>query len=899
MKKFTLFILILLAFSSVAVAQQGRLMGKVTEMTTDAPVPNATVTISPLSLSIVTTDDGFFEFKNVPFGKYTLSVSSAIFEPFSIQIAIDRPEVKMEPVHIKRKTADTEAHEDISTITLDLEDENKDQSVSGLLRASEDIFVSTAGYTFGSMFFRARGYDSENSSVMINGYDASDAENGRVVWSNWGGLNDAMRNKEVYYGLNPENFSFSSIGGSTYINTRASQYRKQLKVSYALTNRTYTNRLMVTYSSGQLPHGWAITVSGSRRWAEQSYIKGTFYDAWSYFASLEKKFGKNHSLNLTVYGAPTQRGQQSATVQEVYDLTGTNYYNPNWGYQNGEKRNAKVKNFHEPVFLLNHFWDISEKIKLSTAVGYTFGKDKWSALNWYNAADPRPDYYRYLPSYQTDPVIRQLITQQWQNESTVNQIDWNKLYQINYLSNLEGKQSRYIIENNVTQTDQFYFNSHVNADINDHVTVSGGLNFRLYKAGHYKEMSDLLGGNYWVDIDQFAERDFPGDSTIVQNDLNNPNRVIKVGDQFGYNYDAHINTLNLWAQGQFTYNKFDFYVAGSLTGTEFWRTGNMRNGRHPNSSYGDSPKYDFLNFGVRGGFTYKFSGRHYANINGLYLTRAPYFTNSFISARVRNDIVPDLSSEKIFGGDISYTIRYPWLFARVTYYYTRFLNQTEINSFYHDDYRTYVNYILRGVDKQHQGIELGVEVKATKFMSVYGVASIGDYIYTNRPTGTISFDNGSRPDTTGTVYLKNFYVPTTPQTALSAGLKFNYKYWFFDVNGNFYDNGWLDFNPERRTQLAIKGLGPEDPLIKTITEQQELKGGFTLDASLGKSFRIKSKVYLNVNFSVTNILNNTNIQSGGFEQNRFDFDTKDISKFPPKYYYYYGRTFYLNIGIRI
>jgi len=899
MKKFTLFILILLAFSSVAVAQQGRLMGKVTEMTTDAPVPNATVTISPLSLSVVTTDDGFFEFKNLPFGNYTLSVNSANFEPFSIQIAIDRPEVQMEPVHIKRKTADTEAHEDISTITLDLEDENKDQSVSGLLRASEDIFVSTAGYTFGSMFFRARGYDSENTSVMINGYDASEAENGRVVWSNWGGLNDAMRNKEVYYGLNPENFSFSSIGGSTYINTRASQYRKQLKVSYALTNRTYTNRLMVTYSSGQLPHGWAITVSGSRRWAEQSYIKGTFYDAWSYFASLEKKFGKNHSLNLTVYGAPTQRGQQSATVQEVYDLTGTNYYNPNWGYQNGEKRNAKVKNFHEPVFLLNHFWDISEKIKLTTAVGYTFGKDKWSALNWYNAADPRPDYYRYLPSYQTDPVIQQLITQQWQNESTVNQIDWNRLYQVNYLSNLEGKQSRYIIENNVTQTNQVYFNTHVNADINDHVTVSGGLNFRLYKAGHYKEMSDLLGGNYWVDIDQFAERDFPGDSTIVQNDLNNPNRVIKVGDQFGYNYDAHINTLNLWAQGQFTYNKFDFYVAGSLTGTEFWRTGNMRNGRHPNSSYGDSPKYDFLNFGLRGGFTYKFSGRHYANINGLYMTRAPYFTNSFISARVRNDIVPDLSSEKIFGGDISYTIRYPWLFARVTYYYTRFLNQTEINSFYHDDYRTYVNYVLRGVDKQHQGIELGVEVKATKFMSVYGVASIGDYIYTNRPTGTISFDNGSRPDTTGTVYLKNFYVPTTPQTALSAGLKFNYKYWFFDVNGNFYDNGWLDFNPERRTQLAIKGLGPEDPLIKTITEQQELKGGFTLDASLGKSFRIKSKVYLNVNFSVTNILNNTNIQSGGFEQNRFDFETKDISKFPPKYYYYYGRTFYLNIGIRI
>lgn len=899
MKKFTLLIFVLLGFSFLTIGQNNKIAGKITDNETDGAIPAATVKIVSLGISTMTDDDGFFEIKNVPKGTYKLEVTSDIFDGFTVEVVVDKPEVQLDPIRLKRKTIDTEGPVDISTITLDLEDENKDQSVSGLLRASEDIFVSTAGYTFGSMFFRARGYDSENSSVMINGYDASEAENGRVVWSNWGGLNDAMRNKEVYYGLAPEQFSFSTIGGSTYINTRSSEYRKQLKVSYALTNRTYTNRLMMTYSSGLLKHGWAITLSGSRRWAQQSYIQGTFYDGWSYFGSIEKKFGKNHSLNLTAYGAPTQRGQQSASVQEAYDLMGSNYYNPNWGEQDGKKRNAKVKDFHEPVFLLNHFWTITDRIKLSTLAGYTFGKDKWSALNWYNAADPRPDYYRYLPSYQTDPIIQQMVTEAWQNDPTVNQINWNKLYQINYLSNSEGKQARYIIENNVAQSSQFYFNTHVNADITDNIAVTGGLNFKIYSSNHYKEIKDLLGGNFWVDIDQFAERDFPGDSNIIQNDLNHPNRVVHVGDKFGYDYVAHVNNINLWAQGMFTYNKVDFYIAGSLTGTELWRTGNMKNGRHPDNSYGDSKKYDFLNFGFRGGLTYKFSGRHYVSANGIYMTRAPFFSNSFISARVRNDVVPNLSSEKIFGGDINYTIRYPWLFARFTYYYTRFLNQTEITSFYHDDYRTYVNYILTGVDKQHQGLEVGIEVKATKFMSVYGVASVGDYRYTNRPQGTISFDNGSKPDTSGTVYLKNFYVPTTPQTALSGGFKFNYKYWFFDINANYYDNGWLDFNPERRTQLAIKGLGPDDPLIKEITQQQKLKGGFTLDASLGKSFRIKKTVFLNVNFSMTNILNNTDIQSGGFEQNRFDFETKDISKFPPKYYYYYGRTFYLNIGIRI
>jgi len=244
-------------------------------------------------------------------------------------------------------------------------------------------------------------------------------------------------------------------------------------------------------------------------------------------------------------------------------------------------------------------------------------------------------------------------------------------------------------------------------------------------------------------------------------------------------------------------------------------------------------------------------------------------------------------------------IRYPWLFARVTYYYTRFTDQAEVWSFYHDDFRTYVNYSLTGVDKLHQGLEIGAEFKMTKFLSLFGVAALGDYRYTSRPLGTRSYDNGSQPDTSATIYIKNFFVPSTPQTALSGGLKFNYRFWFADVNVNYYDNSWLDFNPERRTSQAIEGLGENDPLIKTITEQQKLQGGMTLDASLGKSFLIAKKVYLNLNLSVTNILNNQSIQSGGYEQNRFDFEAHDVNKFPPKYYYYFGRTFFINVSVRI
>ena len=894
-----LFVVSLFFFSHVN-AQTGRISGKITEAGTGKPLSNAQVKISALRISAATDLDGNFEIRNVPYGKYTLSLSGENLEDKELAIELNSETLMLPVVEMKRKAGETEGISEISTVILDQEDENKEQNVSGLLHSSEDVFTSTAGYIFGSISFRPRGYDNENNSVLINGTDVSDPENGRVSFTDWGGLNDAMRNKEVFTYTSPNPYAFGSIGGLTNINTMASAHRKELKISYSLTNRTYRDRLMVTYATGLMKNGWAFTLSASRRWSQEGYVEGTFYDATGYFLSVEKRLGKKHSLGLTAFYAPTKRGSQSATVQEAYDLSGTNYYNPNWGYQDGTKRNARVKKNNEPEFILTHIWNINDKTKLRTSLNYTCGTNAWTSLNWYNAPDPRPDYYRYLPSYQTQPEVADLATEQWQNNVNVRQINWDHLIQMNYMSNMFGEQARYIVESNVTKTRQFSFNTNIDREINSHVDINGGLNFKLYHAEHYKILDDLLGGNYWINIDQFNERDFPGDSASAQNDLNHPNQVIYKGDKFGYNYVMHVNTMNLWGLGKFSYNKLDFYLGAALTGTEFWRTGNYRNGRHPNNSYGDSKKYEFLNPEIKGGITYKITGRHYLVATGFFETRAPYITTTFISPKTRNDVVPNPVSEIIFGGDASYIVRYPWLNARVTYYYTRFRDESKIVSFYADDLQTYINYIMTGIDKMHEGIEVGAEVKATKFLSIIAVAAVGNHIFTSRPKTTLAYDNGLNPDTTFTTYLKNFYVAGSPQTALSGGIKLNYKYWFLDINANYYDNAWLDINPERRTTQAISGLKPSDlELIKTITGESQMQGGFTLDASIGKSIRINYKYFININLSVNNILNNTSVQSWGYEQNRFDFTTKDLTKFPSKFLYYYGRNYFLNVSFRM
>jgi hypothetical protein len=879
-------------------AQQIQLKGIIVDETTQSPITNAIIKIGDKASS--TDSEGFFSFSELEQGRLGLWIEATEYEPYSMVVVFTGESLDLGKISLRpfAPTAVDNGLAEIALIAEGSDDESEIQAGSALLAASSDIFSSTAAYTFSPMYFKTRGYDNENIAVYMNGLIVNDPENGRPSWSEWGGLNDVTRNKEVSNGMQFSQNLLGSLGGSTNIITRPSLQRKQTKFSYSLSNRTYVHRLMFTYSTGMRPDGWAISFSGSRRWGNEGYVEGVFYDAWAYFLSIERKINDNHSLAFTLYGSPTRRGQQGPATQEAYDLSETNFYNPYWGYQQGDKRNSRVKDFHEPMIFLNHYGKLSENLQWNNGLAVSFGYNGGTALNWYNAPDPRPDYYRYLPSYATDENIRKMITDRWKTSEDVRQINWDKLYQINYLSNSENKGARYIVENRRNDQLQFVFNSTLNYQIHQNIMLSGGANYRNYRGSHFKLIEDLLGSNYWLDVDQFAERDFTGDTIKIQNDLNNPNRKVTEDEKFGYNYRIYQQLLQVWAQTEFSYDAGSFYAGIAYTGQQFYREGLMRNGRHPDNSFGDSPKYNFNDVTLKTGGTYQIFARNFIQVNGMYMTRAPFIQNAFISPRTRADVLPKMVSEKIVSGEASYLMRYPFLNLRFTVFHTIFDDQSEVNSFYHDDYKTYVNYVLTGVSKTHQGIEFGTEVKITSTLSIQAVAALGNYRYTNRPLATICYDNGSKPDTIERVFIKNFYVPGTPQTATSLGLRYaGPRYLYINLNANYFDRSYMDFNPERRTSAAIANLGPGDPLIAVITQQEKLPDAFTLDASIGKSWRW-GEYFLSLNFSVSNILDNKKVITTGFEQMRFDFTTKDIAKFPPKYYYGYGRNFFLNLGFR-
>lgn len=812
------------------------------------------------------------------------------------------------------------ALDNLPVISLDENDfaDAGPQNISSVLNAGRNPFFSAAAYNFSPLRFKIRGYDADLSETYMNGIPITNLDNGFTPFGLWGGLNDVMRNRDMTIGLRPGTFAFGDIGTTTSIDARASKQRKQTSFSYALSNRSYDHRWMLTHSTGMNKKGWAFTFSGSRRWADEGYVPGTYYNGWSYFAGVDKRLGQKNLLSLVAFGAPAENGRQGAAVAEMQELAGTHYYNPYWGYQNGKKRNASIGKTNQPVFILTHEFRINDNTVLTTAAGYSFGKRSVSGIDWYNAPDPRPDYYRYLPSYQTEPTIKDVVTDELKNNEASRQINWQNFYDVNRDNtetvynadgidgnNVTGHRSLYILANRVTDTKRFNFSTLLNSRFSDHLDFTAGLTAQSQKNTYYQQINDLLGGAFYVDLNQFAERSFPGDPNAAQNDLAHPNRLVKTGEKYGYNYDINIVRTAAWAQTFFKYNKIDFFLAAEISQNLFWRRGNVQNGLFPEDSYGKSNINYFVNYSFKAGITYKLDGRNYFYVNAAYSTRAPFFENAYIAPRTRNIEQDDLTSEIIQTAETGYILNAPNLKIRLNGYYTSFQHGFNVLTFYHETYQNFVNYALSNIDKQHFGGEFGFEAKAARNLTINGAAAVGRYYYSSRQNAVVSLDNTAEILEEQTVYSENYRVASTPQEAYSLGITYRSpKFWFVSLTGNYFDQRWLDVNPIRRTSAAVDGIDPKGTQWHEIIDQTKLSTAYTVDFFGGYSYKIsrtankQKPMYLVLNAGINNLLNDKNIITGGYEQLRFDFDTKDPKQFPPKLYYAYGLNYFVSLTLR-
>lgn len=915
MKKLIFSTLFVLSFTLLFAQSNTGVTGKVVDSKTQKPMQSVIITIENTNFTQLTTADGKFLLSNVPVGNQLLLVKSDGHKDQLLQIEIVSGKILDLGTVVSELDMTQEQQNVLVTITeSNLSDEgNGSEGTSSLLQSSRDAFLQAAAYNFGQARFSVRGIDNEYSNVMINGVSMNRVGDGRPQYGDWGGLNDATRNQEFTNGSAPSDYTFGGIAGTQEINTRASIYRPGTRLSFLNTNTNYAFRAMGTIASGMRKDGWAYVVSAGRRWAQDGYFEGTNYSANSFFGSVEKKINDKHSINFTAIYAQNARGKNSPNTDEQTSLAGLKY-NSYWGWQSGDKRNSRVKKSEEPLLMLTHFWKLNSKTSINTTVSYQMGQIGNSRLDYAKVDNPDPTYYRKLPSYYNNlfTYINNISTftpnpvaaeANRVNFLANKQLNWNDIYKVNG-ENIAGG-SRIVLYEDRNDENIATFNSNLSSQLADNIVMNAGVNYMYSQTKNFKNMLDLLGGDFYNDISTFGTT-----SNQQQSDLNNPFRTVGVKDHYGYNYNIDVTRLSAFTQFKFIYKKVDFYLAQSFSRSSYQRDGLYKNGYYPTNSFGKSDKIEFDNFGFKGGLTYKISGRHFLDFNCIYMSKAPNAKDVFPNARVNNSSIDGLKNETIKSVDASYIIRAPKFKARFTGYYSETLNSTDINFYYGDglgaDSGAFVSEVATGFNKKNRGIEAGLEYQLTSTIKVTGVAAYGEYTITNNPNVSLTNDATASVQDFGKANLTGYRQAGMPQQAYSFGIEYrDPKFWWIGANANYLGDNYIDVSNIKRTNFYLTSndadVVVDQAKVDSYLRQEKFDSFFLYNLVGGKSWKV-DKYTIGLFANVNNVLDFT-YKTGGFEQSRnatYQFDNEDHTSggplvFGSKYFYGYGRTYMLNV----
>ena len=912
-------------------AQNPVFTGRFVDAITNVPLPQVKIAIEGSFKETYSNAEGYFslEVADTAQNELILSISKTTYVP------------KRLPVNLQRKTFDLgevalqidpfyerSLQNTISLSDAELLSEEADfDNISGILQSVRDTYLSAAAFDFSQTFYRVRGLGAEQGTLLINGIEMNKSYDGRPQWSNWGGLNDVQRNQVFSVGMSPNDYAFGSLGGTTNMIMRASKYQKGGRLTFSGSNRSYTGRVMATYASGEENNGWFYAVSTGRRYAEEGFMEGTPFSANSFFLAIEKNLDEDHSLNISAIYTPTVRGKSAPFTAEVLELKGVTY-NPYWGFQNGEIRNSRMKEVQEPILMLNHFWKIHKTLDLNTNIGYQFGEISNSRIDYGGATrlnfegqdtfvgqgvNPDPVYYQKLPSYFLRFDTNQDFERAYRARQDIvenGQLDWNQFYQANTVLNSGNTNAIYALAADVNKDRRLDINSILTWFKNEHLKVIGSIKYSRLSSANFGRINDLFGSEGFLDIDVFSDN--------PQTDLLSPNRIMSEGDRYKYDYDITSNRMEAFSQLQYKWKKLELSFAGKAGSVSYQRTGNFQNGSYPGNSLGAGEQQEFLEYGVRSGAVYKFSGRQNVEINIAGFTNAPAAKNIFMNPRQNNAVVPEITEEQLLSSDLTYRYRTPKFSSRITTFYSEIRKVTEVSYYYTDglsgigreNNTAFVQEVLTDMNKQYLGVEFGVDYQVTSTIKLKAAGALGQYTFSNNPELLLSSARFAEDLEYGSSFLKNYRLPGGPQNAMQVGFEYrDPEYWWFGATLNYFSNAFIDVNPLTRTsnfQKDYDGLAlvEYDPTVaRKLLEQEKFDAYYLTNLIGGKSWRIKDK---NLGFfvSINNLLDRF-YKSGGFEQARnANYRTlkedrdREFPIFGNKYWYGNGTSFFVNVNLR-
>ena len=831
----------LVAFLMTAVAfSQGTITGTIMDGDAGTPLPGASVLVKGTTNGVSSDFDGNFSIE-VSENSGTLAISyigfmqkelafNSLGSIGSITLQPNAEELEgivvIASVAIDRKTPVA-----VSTIrAADIELKLGTQEFPEVLKSTPGVYATKSGGGFGDGRVNIRGFNSENVAVMINGVPVNDMENGRVYWSNWAGLSDVTSSMQVQRGLGASKVAVPSIGGTINILSKSTDIEKGGNVSASIGNDGY-EKYGATVSTGLLDNGFAATVSAAKI-SGNGYVDGTEFKGYNYFANISKRINDKHTLSLTTFGAPQRHGQRQtrSTIERYRNAESGKKFNPDWGIKNGKVTSVEDNFYHKSQTSLNHYWTINEKSLLSTAIYASWGTGGGGG----NAGTNR-DLFKIRLGGDDQPI------------------DLNNIVEINRANGEQGLGSEAYLRASRNDHEWYGILSTYKRDLSDDLALIAGVDLRSYTGKHFSEVTDLLGGSY----------------VLEDSDVNNPNRVARVGDKRDYYNDGQVGWQGLFTQLEYDKESLSAFVSASVSNTSYRRIDYFQ--------YLDSDplqttdKYNFTGFGIKGGANYRLDDNHNVFVNTGYFEKAPEFGAVFQS--YDNDHQnPDAPNQKIFSVELGYGYRSEVLSANVNLYRTEWNDRTESASFQQPDGTNAIANIL-GVNALHQGIELDFTYRPSDKLTITGMASLGDWTWQDNVENVEIFDEDQNLIQTVDIFIKGLHVGNSAQTVMALGMNYEImEKTRILVDYNYFGNNYADFDPSDRGSAG--------------SDAWEIPSYSTVDAALSYGFKL-GDFDASVTGRMNNVLNTEYIS-----------DARDGSDLTAQVWYGFGRTFSVSTKIR-
>ena len=718
------------------------------------------------------------------------------------------------------------------------------------------------------------------------------------------------------------------IGGSAIralqLSNKADTYENRLRIDTLQRVQTsagfaFSSRNMpysVSFATARkLGRDWSLATNLTARTGRDLHVAGLFGNSLEFNAVASKSWSDKHTLSMAIFAKPSMRSTRLASTTEAFELTGDNLYNPAWGYQNGKVRSSRIRREFLPTAFIGYESNINEHTKLNFAASLTAGVEKYSSLDWFNAQTPAPDNYRYMPSYFEDENdIFLTVESAWlSNNPRYTQIDFDRLIATNRIN---GREATYAISDRVKRTIQAHFRGGATTSL-EKGNISYGLDISIANYRNYKQMRDLLGAEYIVDLDYFLlDDDTFGNS--LQNDLAAPNRRIEQGDRFGYDYSIRRHDISAFALYSHSTERVDIDIAAKVGYSDISRRGFYRKELFADNSFGVSQHLRFTPYSLRVKAGYLIADNHF--IDGLLATEAKPCDEEdmFLQSQYNNRSIAEPTMLTTYDGEVRYIFQKSNISISATLFLSARLNDTQVRHIYDDLSGEYADVVTNRINTLRYGLEVEAEYRFAKHFRATAAITLGRYKYASNSLITIYNDaaNTLFADHIAS-YTKGLSLGNAPQAAITAGLSYYNKGWWAAVNANYSGLRYIEPSAVMRTDRVLAmAVSPEQ--LDSLTRQERLRDAFTIDLSLSKSIylsRLNKKIYttkavpsfedrhprsrLIFRVGVRNLLGSTNFVYNAYESSRLQryklADEYIYNRQASRYLYAYPRTFYASV----